>query len=117
MRRPSKIEGKVLTKYSKRQITLRIDEFAVMEMTNRLLYQEMTRATFFDAIIEGLLEEHPSIMEFIRHYKETTKAKKYERFKEAIIAKEMELEKEEELLFRLEEDEIEDMFDIFDEEG
>jgi len=103
---PSEEERKKFMFYDteKNQIDLRI----------RLQYDGMNQSNFFRAMITGYLEKNEHIMEYIADYKERyivhNKKKRKETAK--LLEKGRELEKD----FALDEDDIENIFDILEKE-
>lgn len=103
---PSEEERKKFMFYDteKNQIDLRI----------RLQYDGMNQSNFFRAMIAGYLEKNEHIMEYVSDYKERyivhNKKKRKETAK--LLEKGRELEKD----FALDEDDIENIFDILEKE-
>lgn len=80
----------------------------------KLRHEEMTKKEFFIAIIKGFLEDEPNLREFLKAYR---KSKGYAQWKEEVLDKEIEDGKIEMRKFSLDKDEIDDIYDLFDEEG
>ena len=80
----------------------------------KLRNEEMTKKEFFVAIIRGFLEDEPNLRAFLKQHRKT---KGYAQWKEEVLDKEIEDGKIEMRKFGLDKDEIDDIYDLFDEEG
>jgi hypothetical protein len=80
----------------------------------KLRHEELTKKEFFIAIIKGFLEDEPNLKQFLKAYRKT---KGYAQWKEEVLDKEIEDGKIEMRKFGLDKDEIDDIYDLFDEEG
>jgi hypothetical protein len=80
----------------------------------KLRHEELTKKEFFLAIIKGFLEDEPNLKEFLKAYR---KSKGYAQWKEEVLDKEIEDGKIEMRKFGLDKEEIDDIYDLFDEEG
>jgi hypothetical protein len=80
----------------------------------KLRHEELTKKEFFIAIINGFLEDEPNLKEFLKAYR---KSKGYAQWKEEVLDKEIEDGKIEMRKFGLDKDEIDDIYDLFDDEA
>lgn len=80
----------------------------------KLRNEEMTKKEFFIAIIKGFLEDEPNLRAFLKEYR---KSKGYAQWKEEVLDKEIEEGKIEMRKFSLDKDEIDDIYDLFDQEA
>jgi hypothetical protein len=80
----------------------------------KLRHEELTKKEFFIAIIKGFLEDEPNLKEFLKAYR---KSKGYAQWKEEVLDKEIEDGKIEMRKFGLDKDEIDDIYDLFDDEA
>jgi hypothetical protein len=80
----------------------------------KLRHEELTKKEFFLAIIKGFLEDEPNLKEFLKAYR---KSKGYAMWKEEVLDKEIEDGKIEMRKFGLDKDEIDDIYDLFDDEA
>ena len=80
----------------------------------KLRHEELTKKEFFIAIIKGFLEDEPNLRAFLKEYR---KSKGYAQWKEEVLDKEIEEGKIEMRKFGLDKDEIDDIYNLFDEEA
>ena len=80
----------------------------------KLRHEEMTKKEFFIAIIKGFLEDEPNLKTFLKAYRKT---KGYAKWKEEVLDKEIEDGKVEMRKFGLDKEEIDDIYDLFDDEA
>jgi hypothetical protein len=80
----------------------------------KLRHEELTKKEFFIAIIKGFLEDEPNLKQFLKTYR---KSKGYAQWKEEVLDNEVEDGKVELRKFNLDPDEVQDLYDLFDEEG
>lgn len=79
----------------------------------KLRHEEITKKEFFTAILSAYLNDDPAFMEFIKKYKQS---KGYPKWKQEILDREIEEGKELENTFALNKDEVDDIYDILEEE-
>lgn len=80
----------------------------------KLRNEEMTKREFFTGIINAYLQDEKNIREFLREYR---KGKGYAKWKEELLDKEAEDAKVEMRKFGLDQEEIDDIYDLFDDEA
>lgn len=80
----------------------------------KLRHEGLSRAEFYRAITLGWIEDNPLLDEFIQDYKR--QKEDFRQNRQKILNEEREKAKEASLRFGLDPDEIEDMFDIIEEE-
>lgn len=80
----------------------------------KLRHEGLSRAEFYRALTLGWIEDNPLLDDFIRSYKEQKET--FRKSRQKTLDKERERTKETNLKFGLDPDEIEDMFDIIEEE-
>ena len=80
----------------------------------RLHYDNLKQGEFFRALVKGYTEQHPSILEFIELMKQENKLQSKTQMKK--IKKEQRSAKKVKEVFALEEDEVENIFDILEQE-
>lgn len=85
-----------------------------VQLFNKLHHEGISRVNFFRAIIMGFIEDDEDIERFIARYKE--KKDYFSKAKQDIYANERKLTKETKRLFGLDPDEIDDIFDLIEEE-
>tara|TARA_A100001515_G_scaffold95792_1_gene76862 strand:- start:555 stop:884 length:330 start_codon:yes stop_codon:yes gene_type:complete len=85
------------------------------EMKVKLHYDRLTQGEFFRSLITGYIEEDPLLIEFVQNYKED----KGKQSKTQIRKSRKEYKKmyEQKKIFNLGEEEIEDIFDILEQEN
>jgi len=80
----------------------------------KLKHEGITKREFFRGVVSSFLEEDPLFMEYILSFKKRKNL--YTMTRQKILDKERELLYNKEKQFGLSKDEIEDLFDMFDEE-
>ncbi len=80
----------------------------------RLKHEGITKREFFRGVVSSFLEEDPSFMQYILEFKKRKHL--YVKSKQKVLDKEREVCDNTEKQFGLSNDEIEDLFDMFEEE-
>ncbi len=80
----------------------------------RLKHEGITKREFFRGVVASFLEEDPSFMQYILEFKKRKHL--YVKSKQKVLDKEREVCDNVEKQFGLSSDEIEDLFDMFEEE-
>lgn len=81
----------------------------------KLRHHRMGQGEFFRALVKGYVEDDPLIDDFFEKYRKTKE--NYSGIKEKILKKERIKTKDIENKFALSDDEIEDIYDLFEEES
>jgi len=80
----------------------------------KLKHEGITKRQFFRGVVASFLEDDPSFIEYIIEFKKRKNL--YVKSKQKILDKERKMSHNVGKKFRLSNDEIEDMFDMFEEE-
>ena len=80
----------------------------------KLKHEGITKRQFFRGVVASFLEDEPYFSEYILEFKKRKSL--YAKGKQKILDKEREVSDSIDKKFGLSKDEVEDMFDIFDEE-
>lgn len=80
----------------------------------KLKHESFTKAHFFRAVIRGYINDDVNLQKYLDEYRSSMK--RYSKTKQKVLDREKEESKAIEKKFGLNEDEIEDMYDLFDEE-
>jgi len=95
-----------------RSITLTIPDRTYMELLIKIRHENLGWKKFFNMMIGGFIEDEPGIMEYIDQQMAESRAKK----RTKILQKERKQVKETIGVFGLDEKEIDDIYDILEEE-
>ena len=98
----------------KRMISFEDKDGNLARLIVKLRHESLTRAEFYRAITLGFIEDNPLLDDFVLAYKK--KKEYFRKNRQKILAKERSEASEVMERFGLDPNEVEDMFDIIDEE-
>lgn len=95
-----------------RSIHLSIPDRTYMELLIKIRHENLSWKKFFGMLINGFIEDDPGIMEYIDHQMANERAKK----RTKILQKERKKTQETIQVFGLDEEEIDDIYNLLEEE-
>ena len=95
-----------------RSISLSVPDRTYMELLIKIRHENLSWKKFFGMMINGFIEDDPGIMEYIDHQMVNERAKK----RTKILQKERKKVEETIQVFGLDEKEIDDIYDMLEEE-
>lgn len=105
-------ERKLITKGRGRSLTFTLPDKMYMDLLIKIRHENLGWKRFFSFLIQGFLDDDPKIMEYLDSRMKNIRAKS----RTKVLVKEREMAEETKKKFGLDEDEIQNIYDLFEEE-